>query len=132
MTDRTTILLDTHAWIWWVTESPRLSLPAATAIAQADELAVHLISCWEVAMLVEKGRLKFNRDVAEWIDLALQRPKVSLLPLESTTAVLAAQLKNFHGDPADRFLVASCLTHHLPLVSADQLIQQWGLIKVIW
>lgn len=126
MTEKTTILLDTHAWIWWVTESPRLSLPAATAIAQADELAVHLISCWEVAMLVEKGRLKFNREVVDWIDLALQRPKVSLLPFEPTTAVLAAQLKNFHGDPADRFLVASCLTHHLPLVSADQLFSNGG------
>lgn len=132
MTDRTTILLDTHAWIWWVTDSPRLSLPAATAIAQANQIAVHIISCWEVAMLVEKGRLKFDRDVANWIDLALQRPKVILLPFEPSAAVLAARLKDFHGDPADRFLVASCLTHHLPLISTDQLIQQWGQIEVIW
>jgi len=45
MTARITILLDTHAWIWWVTDSPRLSLPAATAIAQTDQIAVHIISC---------------------------------------------------------------------------------------
>jgi len=108
MTDRTTILLDTHAWIWWVTDSPRLSLPAATAIAQADQIAIHIISCWKVAMLVETGRLKFDRDVANWIDLALQRPKVILLPFEPSAAVLAVRLKDFHGDPADRFLVASC------------------------
>jgi PIN domain nuclease of toxin-antitoxin system len=46
------ILLDTHAWIWWVTESMHLSKQAAQAIAQADRLGVHIISCWEVAMLV--------------------------------------------------------------------------------
>lgn len=55
------ILLDTHAWIWWVTESIQLSKQAAQAIAQADCLGVHVISCWEVAMLVEKGRIGFNR-----------------------------------------------------------------------
>ncbi len=71
------ILLDTHAWIWCVTESVRLSGIAAQAIAQADSLGVHIISCWEVAMLVEKGRIGFKQDVAEWVDLALQRPKVN-------------------------------------------------------
>ncbi|HEC85029.1 MAG: type II toxin-antitoxin system VapC family toxin [Candidatus Parabeggiatoa sp. nov. 2] len=126
------ILLDTHAWIWWVTESMHLSKQAAQAIAQADRLGVHIISCWEVAMLVEKGRIGFNRDVAEWVDLALQRPKVTLVPFEPKTAVLAASLKDFHGDPADRFLVATCLTHNIPLVTKDQKIHDWQQISVIW
>ena len=51
------ILLDTHAWIWWVTESARLSAKATQAIVQANSLGVHIISCWEVAMLVEKGQV---------------------------------------------------------------------------
>ncbi|MCK5718053.1 MAG: type II toxin-antitoxin system VapC family toxin [Thiomargarita sp.] len=127
------ILLDTHAWIWWVTESNRLSAPAATAIAHADKIAVHIISCWEIAMLVEKGRISFNTEVAQWIDLALQHhAKVTLLPFEPQTAVLAARLKDFHGDPADRFLVASCLTHNIPLVTKDKLIHKYSQIQVIW
>jgi len=131
MTDRP-LLLDTHAWIWWVTESPRLSLSAATAIIQAECVGVHIISCWEIAMLVEKGRLKFTQDVADWIHLALQHPKVILLPFEPATAIQAARLQDFHGDPADRFIVASCLAHRYTLVSADRLIQQWGQVEVIW
>lgn len=51
------ILLDTHAWIWWVTESDNLSAKASQAIAKVDCVAVHPISCWEVAMLVEKDVL---------------------------------------------------------------------------
>lgn len=48
------ILLDTHAWIWWVTESPNLSSRARRTITRSDELGVSAISCWEVAMLVAK------------------------------------------------------------------------------
>ncbi len=113
------ILSDTHAWIWWATESPRLSAKAKEAIGQADRLGVHVISCWEIAMLSEKGRIGFNMDVAEWTELALQRPKITLLPFEPRTAVLAARLENFHGDPADRFLVAACLTYQIPLVTSE-------------
>ena len=115
-----------------MTESPRLSLSAATAIIQAERVGVHIISCWEIAMLVEKGRLKFTQDVADWIHLALQHPKVILLPFEPATAIQAARLQDFHGDPADRFIVASCLAHRYTLVSADRLIQQWGQVEVIW
>jgi len=104
------ILLDTHAWIWWTAESPKLSVRAKEAAERADRLGVHIISCWEIAMLSEKGRISFNMDVANWIDLALQRPKITLLPFEPQIAVLAARLEGFHGDPADRFLAATCLT----------------------
>jgi PIN domain nuclease of toxin-antitoxin system len=83
-------------------------------------------------MLVEKGRIGFKQDVAEWVDLALQRPKVILLYFEPKTAVLAARLKDFHGDPADRFLVATCLVHNIPLVTKDQKIHDWQQIEVIW
>jgi len=126
------ILLDTHAWIWWVTESKNLSANAAKVIMQANNLGVHIISCWEVAMLVEKGRIGFKQDVAEWVNLALQRPKVTLINFEPKTAVLAARLKGFHGDPADRFLAATCLTHNIPLVTKDQKIHDWKQINVIW
>jgi len=52
------ILLDTHAWIWWASQSPKLSAAAEQAIANEAEVGVAVISCWEVAMLVDKGRLK--------------------------------------------------------------------------
>lgn len=127
------IILDTHAWIWWVNESGKLGPAAEQAIADADQLGAHIISCWEVAMLVEKGRLGLRMDVERWIELALQRPKITLLPFSPRAAVLTSRLPgNFHGDPADRFIVASCLVHGAPLVSKDGRIREWGKIEVIW
>ena len=73
-------ILDTHAWIWWVNESPQLSPAAQGAIETANDLGVHLISCWEVAMLVEKGHLGLRLDIDQWVDEALRRPKINLLP----------------------------------------------------
>jgi PIN domain nuclease of toxin-antitoxin system len=93
---------------------------------------VHIISCWEIAMLSEKRRIVFNMDVSAWIDLALRHPKITLLPFEPQTAVLAARLENFHGDPADRFLAATCLIYNIPLVTRDRLIHNWQRIRTIW
>jgi PIN domain nuclease of toxin-antitoxin system len=84
-------------------------------------------------MLVAKGRLGLSMDVQVWIDLALQRPKVILLPLTPEIAVLATRLPgNFHGDRADRLIVASCLLHQAALVSKDEKIQQWSYLQVFW
>ncbi len=84
-------------------------------------------------MLVNKGRIGFNRDVGEWITLALKRPNVKLLSCSAEEMVCAARLPgNFHGDPADRFLVAACLTHNATLISKDQKLHTWNQITVIW
>ena len=73
------IILDTHVWIWWVNESNRLPEMTRLFIEQADSVGIPAISCWEVAMLVAKDRIGLTMDVAIWIDLALQRPKLKLL-----------------------------------------------------
>jgi PIN domain nuclease of toxin-antitoxin system len=125
--------LDTHTWIWWVNESAKLGPFAERAISAADRLGVHIISCWEVAMLVQKGRLGLRIDVDQWVELALQRPKVALVPFSPRAAVLASRLPGItHGDPTDRFIVASCLIRGVPLISKDRKIRDWGEIEVIW
>ena len=59
------IILDSHAWIWWVNESDRLSKKAQDAIQETDKISVSAISCWEIAMLVAKERIGFSVDVQE-------------------------------------------------------------------
>jgi PIN domain nuclease of toxin-antitoxin system len=127
------ILLDTHAWIWWVTESRRLSPRARRAINDADAIGVSPLSCWEVAMLVQKGRIGLTLDVQEWVDHALQRPGVQLVPLDPAIAVQAALLPGqLPGDPIDRFLAATCRAFEIPLVTKDQSLQAYPLIQAIW
>lgn len=128
------IVLDTHAWLFWVDENEKaLSKKAAAAIAQAEVLGVCAISCWEVAMLVSKKRLAFHIDVEDWIAQALQYPKVHLLNLEPSISVLSTRLPGkFHGDPADRIIVATCLKYDVPLVTKDRMIRRWKKIATLW
>jgi PIN domain nuclease of toxin-antitoxin system len=84
-------------------------------------------------MLVAKSRIGLSMDVEVWLDLALHRPKVKLLPLTPGIAVLSTQLPgDFHGDPADGLIVATSLIHQASLISKDRKIHNWGYVEVIW
>lgn len=127
------ILLDTHAWIWWATSSRKLSKKAGKAIRAAKKVAISAISCWEVAMLVSKGRLVLDRDVEVWLDLALKLPRVQLIPLSPRIAVSSTRLKEgVLADPADRIIVATALEYGCKIVSRDKRIRGYPHVRVIW
>lgn len=127
------ILLDTHAWIWWCSASPKLSSKASKAIHAENTVGVSAISCWEVGMLVVKKRLVLDRDVEVWVDQALKLPKIQLLPLTPRIAVKSTLLgEEFHGDPVDRILVATASEYGCPLLSKDKKIGAFQGLKVIW
>ncbi len=128
------IVLDTHVWLFWVNDDRELiSKKALTAINRAESLGVSVISCWEIAMLLAKRRLAFNMDVQDWVNQASKYPGIRLIGLNAEVAVLSTRLPgNFHGDPADRMIVATCMKHNVPLISKDKMIRSWGQIKVIW
>ena len=138
------ILLDTHALIWWAAGNhSRLSANALAAIDQEIEgasrpggspgLLVSAISCWEVAMLVNRGRLALSLDVERWLALLASHPAVRLLGLDPAVAVAATRLPEpFHADPADRFLVAQARELGIPLLSADNKILSYGHVRSLW
>lgn len=127
------IVLDTHAWIWYATEDPQLSRRAKARIQRAEMLGVHPVSCWEVAMLVRNDRLRLSMAVEEWVDHALARPKIELLPFTPAAAIRAAGLGgSFPGDPADRFIVGTALELRAPIATKDARISDWGSVEVIW
>jgi PIN domain nuclease of toxin-antitoxin system len=138
------ILLDTHALIWWAAGNhPRLSANALAAIDQEIEsagrpggspgLLVSAISCWEVAILVNRGRLALSLDVERWLALLASHPAVRLLGLDPAVAVAATRLPQpFHADPADRFLVAQARELGIPLLSADNKILSYGHVRSLW
>jgi PIN domain nuclease of toxin-antitoxin system len=127
------IVLDTHAWIWYVTEDRQLSRRAKSVVSRAPTVGVHPISCWEVAMLALSGRLRLRMDVATWVDEALARPKIQLLIFTPASALRAAGLGGaLPGDPADRFIVAAALELGSPLVTRDRRIVDWGGVETVW
>ena len=138
------ILLDTHVLIWWASgDLQRLSPQARAAIeaeieraaqpGQAPGLLVSAISCWEVAMLVQRGRLALSLEVERWLAVVASIPAVRLLPLEPAVAVAATRLPEpFHADPADRFLVAQARELAVPLLSADRKIRDYPHGQSLW
>lgn len=127
------IIIDTHIWFYYVNDGPE-KLPAEVnnAIKDNNILGVSIISCWEIAMLVAKERLRFSIDVQDWITQALKYKGIKLIDLTPEIAVLATRLPGeFHKDPADRIIVASCLKLGSPLVTFDQRIKKWGHVHTI-
>ncbi len=127
------IVLDTHAWVWWTARPDQLSSTAKQAIEEADEIGICPISCWEVAMLVSKGRLKLDRDVRAWVKEALPEDGCRLIPLSPSIAVTAGTLNHgFHGDPADRLIVATAIESNAALVTKDREIRDFQGVNSFW
>lgn len=126
------IILDTHIWVWWVNESPDLPTKYKPLLEESasEGIGVSIISCWEVAKLVERGRLTLSIGIGEWIDAALSYPGVQLLPLTPQIVIESTQLPgSFHRDPADQMIVATARIFDAPLVSVDQLIVAYPDVK---
>ena len=129
-------LLDTHAWVWWVTEDRRLSLSARRVIEKSqanDDLSLSLISIWEVAKKVEKGQLMLDRPVDDWFDLATTRPGLHLAEL--TRPILAESCRlpaPFHGDPADQIIVATARDRDAIIVTKDGPIRRYAHVRSVW
>lgn len=128
------IVLDTHIWVWWVHGDRRLSGPSMEILRQGEEggLGVSIISCWEVAKLVENNRLALPCPVEEWLGQALHYPGVQLLELTPRIAVEATTLPgSFHRDPADQLLVATARVHRTSFATVDGKILDYDGVESI-
>jgi len=128
------IVLDTHALVWMDSGAASLGKRTIQLIDQAleeDALAVSAISFWEVGMLINKGRLSMDFPPDVWRKDLLSRGLVEV-PVDGQAGIDAANLQNFHGDPADRIIVATAILSDASLVTADEKILKWdGLTKKI-
>ena len=124
------MLLDTHAFVWMVDGDRRLGPCACAAIekaASADGILVSAITPWEIALSVEKGRLRLGREVGVWLEAALALPGVVLAPIGPAIAVDSVRLPgNFHADHADRLIVATSRYRGVSLLTADRAILSYA------
>jgi PIN domain nuclease of toxin-antitoxin system len=127
------IVLDTHAFVWWMSKPEKLGRKGARAIERAERIGVCAISVWEIAMKSQMGKLKFDRPYDLWIDEALaDDSRVELLHLVPRIAIDAVRLSWKHADPADRFIVATARVHDAALVTADDRIRESGIVRCVW
>lgn len=128
-------LLDTHIWLWWLLgqaelpESERLALDGLAAAGTPPALSA--ISLWEAQMLAAKGRLQLDSPLTHWLPTAAAAETVSLLPMDiDVILALDALPAGFHGDPADRIIVATARAHGLALATRDGNIRRSRSVRI--
>ena len=130
------IVLDTHAWIWFISNPEHLSKRAKKAVTAAvknKSVLVSSISAWELALLVTKKRLKLTLAVNDWIAKSESLPFVQFVPVTNSIAVKSLNLAiPLHPDPADRIIIATALSLGAPLVTKDKKILSYSPVKTIW
>jgi len=123
-----TVLLDTHVWLWWILGSHRLLARERVALdrlASRAALRLAAVSLWETQMLHAKGRLTLDRPFAVWIRDAAAAAVVEIVPLDVEVVVALDGLPaSFHGDPADRLIVATARAHRVRLATHDRAIRK--------
>ena len=126
------LLLDTHAFLWFISGSAALSSHARALIEdEANDKLVSIGSVWEIAIKTSIGKLPLAKPFGQLIPDQLQRGGFEVLGLTVGHTAQLAQLPHHHRDPFDRMLVAQCLAENLPLVSSDEALDAYG-IKRLW
>ncbi|RKZ48956.1 MAG: type II toxin-antitoxin system VapC family toxin [Candidatus Parabeggiatoa sp. nov. 2] len=113
------IVLDTHIWLWWFSQNPKLKTIWLEHIEQANQVGVSAISLFEVSWLDRHNRIQLPCPRNEWFDKALVGSDIQLIPITPEIASQAVELPEHHSDPQDRIIIATALIHNALLLSAD-------------
>ncbi len=124
-------LLDTHAFLWFVTGHRALG-PAADRLIEREEseLMLSIASVWEIAIKAGLGRLQFMMPVEKFVSEQLRMNRIALLPVALDHATRVATLPHHHRDPFDRLLVSQAQMEEMPLISADAELDLYGINRV--
>ena len=126
------LLLDTHAFLWWIINDKRLSQAARRAIADEDnDVLISAVSAWEIAIKHRIGKLPESETLVENMAAKIALEGFEELPITVDDAVRAGQLPGHHSDPFDRMLIAQALARNIPLVSNEPLFDRYG-VRRLW
>ncbi|MDE2982551.1 MAG: type II toxin-antitoxin system VapC family toxin [Gemmatimonadota bacterium] len=126
------VLVDTHAFLWWLAGNPRLPEPARAVIDDSDNnVLVSAASAWEITTKHRLGKLPGADIVAGDVMAAIEDHGFQPLAITVAHAERAGRLPGSHRDPFDRMLIAQALAHDLPLVSNESLFDRHG-VRRIW
>jgi PIN domain nuclease of toxin-antitoxin system len=128
------IVLDTHIWVWWVHGDERLTSRQLEFIQEHEggEIGISAISLWEIAKLVENGKLELPVSLEKWFTQALSYPGVQIIELTPAIATESTRLPGeFHKDPADQIIVATARIMKCKLVTSDERLLNYSHVKTV-
>jgi PIN domain nuclease of toxin-antitoxin system len=127
-----TVLLDTHAFLWMITQDKRLSKRAREILTSADyDLLISVASLWEMVLKSAAGKLRLQSDPAAFLSAMLAANQVRTLPISDSHVLWTAGLPELHRDPYDRLLVAQAQIERIPILTSDPLIRKYA-VETIW
>ena len=122
------LLIDSHAFLWFIWDDPNLSPTARTLIEDpANRKLLSVVTCWEIAIKVGLKKLNLGEPAATFLPRELAANLFELLGIELAHATFVETLPPHHRDPFDRLLVAQAIIEKLPLISADAVFEQYGI-----
>jgi PIN domain nuclease of toxin-antitoxin system len=124
-------LLDTHAMYWYIEGDPQLSTTARTIIRDAsNEVLISPASYWEIAIKVSLGKWQLNRPYEDFVDLAVNKYKFTVLPILATHDAHLIGMPFHHKDPFDRMLAAQSLVEQVPIVGNDAAFDAYSVTRL--
>jgi len=125
-------LLDTHAFLWWITDDVRLSSRACAVIANGDnELFLSAASGWEIAIKARLGKLHLPDNPVPFVFEQLRINAIEPLAVQMAHALRVYSLPGHHRDPFDRILVAQAQLERMPIITADPQVAQYD-VEILW
>ncbi len=126
------LLLDTHAFLWILSDDARLSQAARNAFrSPQNEVLLSVASIWEIVVKATRGKLPFPQPAAPYLHEQIRQTRVAVLPIILSHVLRLESLPMRHRDPFDRILVAQALEEQIPLVSRDRTLDGYG-IEILW
>jgi PIN domain nuclease of toxin-antitoxin system len=126
-----TFLLDTHAFLWFVLDDPRLSGVARRSIEDSgNEVYLSLVSAWELAIKISVGKLTLSQPLEQFLPEQLGRNSLQMLAISTAHVYGVVDLPFYHRDPFDRLLCVQCLSESMALVSCDTILDAYGIHRI--
>lgn len=125
------LLLDTHTFIWYVTDNPRLSANVKLLIEdENNEKLVSIASIWEMAIKHSIGRLNFSLPFMEFVRQQLSVSNIGLLEININHIEVVASLPLHHRDPFDRLIIAQSMAEKIPVLSVDAIFDAYAIARL--
>ncbi|MCC3527963.1 MAG: type II toxin-antitoxin system VapC family toxin [Microcoleus sp. PH2017_22_RUC_O_B] len=125
------LLLDTHTFIWYVTDNPRLSANVKLLIEdENNEKLVSIASIWEMAIKHSIGRLNFSLPFMEFVRQQLSVSNIGLLEINLNHIEVVASLPLHHRDPFDRLIIAQSMGEQIPVLSVDAIFDAYAIARL--
>lgn len=126
------VLLDTHAFLWYITANSKLGKQAERVISDGrNQVYISKASLWEIAIKVSKGKLKLEKPYQGYIDQQIESNRFMDLGIEQRHLNRLISLPDHHQDPFDRLLIAQAISEEMPILTVDRFFSSYP-VEIIW